>query len=408
MTTTNSAHYDVIIVGGGPAGSTAGTLLAQGGHRVLVIEKERFPRFHIGESLLPATWEIWQRLGFVDKMMKNFVTKPGVLFSIHNDEEHMFSMVEARDLLYRPYAFHVRRGEYDKLLLEHAQENGVEVWAEATVKDVVFNGDRAEGVIVSKKDGQILRLSSPVVVDATGRDTLLARKLGWLQPDPTLNKVAYFTHYKSAFNMGATEPVPTYIFGLEGAWLWYIPMKDDITSVGVVMDMNHPRHRQRESSTALLADFVDDCPTITTWLQNATPVEKVRGIPNISYINKRFTGDGFVMIGDAAMFVDPIFSSGVYLAMRSAQIAADTIQEAFKKGDFSQAFLSSYEDGIRQHQKNIFAMIRNWYRLLESESPEMAIKSFNRVSRSPLLRRNFLLVVIAGLYNKGEIVSLLG
>lgn len=408
MTQQNSSDYDVIIVGGGPAGSTAGTLLAQGGRRVLIIEKEVFPRFHIGESLLPATWEIWQRLGFVEKMVKNFVTKPGVLFSIHNDEEHLFSMEEARDMLYRPYSFHVRRSEYDKLLLEHAREHGVEVWMEATVKDVIFNGQRAEGVVVTKKDGQTLRLTAPVIVDATGRETLLARKMGWLRPDPTLNKVAYFTHYKGAYNMAETESVPTYIFGLEGAWLWYIPMKDDVTSVGVVMDMNLPRHRQRENSTALLADYVADCPKITKWLQNATPVEKVRGIPNISYINERFAGDGFVMIGDAAMFVDPIFSSGVYLAMRSAQIAADTILDAFKKGDFSQTFLSSYEYEIRQHQKNIFAMIRNWYRLLESESPEMAVKSFNRVARSPLMRRNFLLVVIAGLFNKGETVSLMG
>jgi halogenation protein CepH len=407
MSRQNGSHYDVIIVGGGPAGSTAGTFLAQAGHRVLILERENFPRFHIGESLLPATWEIWQRLGFVEKMMNNFVTKPGVLFSIHNNEENLFSMVEARDLLYRPYAFHVRRSEYDQLLLEHARENGAEVWLESTVKNVLFNGQRAEGVVVSRKNGQELRLTASVIVDATGRETLLARKLGLLRPDPTLNKVAYFTHYTGAYNMGATEAVPTYIFGLEGAWLWYIPMKDDVTSVGVVMDMNHPRHRQRESSTALLADFVDDCPTISKWLQDATPVEKVRGIPNISYINERFAGDGFVMIGDAAMFVDPIFSSGVYLAMRSAQIAADTIHQAFEKGDFSQAFLSSYEQGIREHQKNIFAMIRNWYKLLESESPEIAVKSFNRVARSPLLRRNFLLTVIAGLYNRGEIVSLL-
>jgi halogenation protein CepH len=248
---------------------------------------------------------------------------------------------------------------------------------------------------------------APVIVDATGRETLMARKLGWLRPDPTLNKVAYFTHYTGAYNMTATEPVPTYIFGLEAAWLWYIPLRDDLTSVGVVMDMNHPRHKGRDNSTALLADFVDDCPTITKWLQNATPVDRVRGIPNISYINERFAGDGFVMIGDAAMFVDPIFSSGVYLAMRSAQIAADTIHAAFEKGDFSQALLSTYEQELRQHQKNIFGMIRNWYKLLESESPEMAARSFSRVARSPLMRRNFLLTVVAGLFNKGEIVSLM-
>lgn len=408
MSTQNGFDYDVIIVGGGPAGATAGTLLAQAGHKVLIIEKQKFPRFHIGESLLPAAWEIWQRLGFVDKMMKNFATKPGVRFTIHNQEEHTFSMDEASDMLYRPYAFHVRRSEYDQLLLEHAEEHGVEVWMEATVKDVIFEGERAKGVVVEKKDGEEVRLTSAVVVDATGRDTLLARKLGWVRPDPTLNKVAYFTHYKGAYNKADTEPVPTYIFGLEGAWLWYIPMKDDVTSVGVVLDMNHPRHKQRENSTALLGDFIDDCPTISKWLENATQMERVRGIPNISYINERFTGDGFLMIGDAAMFVDPIFSSGVYLAMRGGQIAADTIHEAFEKNDFSHAFLSSYEDGIRQHQKNIFAMIRNWYKLLENDSPEMAVKSFNRVARSPLIRRNFLLVVIAGLFNKGDIVSLMG
>lgn len=407
MSIQKGSDYDVIIVGGGPAGSTAGTLLAQLGHRVLIVEKEIFPRFHIGESLLPATWEIWQRLGFVEKMAKNFAPKPGVLFTIHNDEQHMFSMDEARDLLYRPYAFHVRRSEYDKLLLDHAREHGVEVWDGAAVKDVLFDGQRAEGVVVAKKDGQVRRVMAPVIVDATGRETLLARKMGWLRPDPTLNKVAYFTHYKGAYNMTATEPVPTYIFGLEAAWLWYIPMNDDITSVGVVMDMNHPRHRERDNSTALLADFVKDCPTITNWLEGATPTERVRGIPNISYINERFTGDGFVMIGDAAMFVDPIFSSGVYLAMRSAQIAADTIHAAFEKGDFSQAFLSSYEQELRQHQKTIFGMIRNWYKLLESESPEMAVKSFSRVARSPLMRRNFLLTVVAGLFKKGDIVPLM-
>jgi len=201
--------------------------------------------------------------------------------------------------------------------------------------------------------------------------------------------------------------VPTYIFGLEGAWLWYIPMKDDVTSVGVVMDMNHPRHKGRDNASSLLSDFVSDCPQITEWLHGARQMERVRGIPNISYINKQFTGDGFVMIGDAAMFVDPIFSSGVYLAMRSAQIAADTIHAAFEQGDFSQAFLSTYEQELRQHQKNIFGMIRNWYKMLESESPEQAVRSFARVARSPLMRRNFLLTVVAGLFKKGDIVPLM-
>jgi halogenation protein CepH len=398
----------VIVIGGGPAGSTAGTLLAKSGHRVLLIEREKFPRFHIGESLLPATWEIWQRLGVIDKLYKHFVIKPGVLFTIYNQSEHLFSMSEASDLLYKPYSFHVRRSDYDQLLLEHARENGVEVWEEMTVKDVLFDGQRAEGVLVADKAGQGRRVTSPVVVDATGRDTLLARKLGWIRPDPDLNKVAYFTHYAGGYNEGATAPVFTYIFALEAAWLWYIPLNNDITSVGVVLDMNHPRHRQRESSMALFNEFVQQCPTIVEWLDGAQQVEKVRGIPNISYINEHFTGDGFVMIGDAAMFVDPIFSSGVYLAMRSAQIAADTIDAAFEKGDFSQAFLSCYEAGIRQHQKNIFTMIRNWYSLLETDSSDVAARSFGRVARSPLLRRNFLLVVIAGLYNKGDIVSLGG
>ena len=403
--------FDVVVIGGGPGGSSAGAFLAKHGRKVLVLERETFPRFHIGESLLPASWELWERIGAKEALeAARFTVKQGVMFGMFGAKEDVTLLTaEFPEFFPRPWTYHVERAEFDQILLDNAARQGAEVRTGWTAREVIFENGKAVGVLAGPNGKPPHEIRARVTVDATGRDCLLARKLGLRKPDPALNEVAHFTHFRGGFRRNAKDVVQdlapvlptssaTDIHTVEGGWLWYIPLKADIVSVGAVLDAKYaaglPGGPQEKFDAALAA-----CPRVSGWLEDAEQTMEVHTISSISYLNDRFVGDGFVLVGDAAMFIDPIFSAGVTLATRAAVFAGEQILACFAKDDFSAAALAPYEARIRHPMGAIFKMIYNWYAILERKDANNLI-SLSR--RAPLLRER-LIVLLSGGYDKMDL-----
>jgi halogenation protein CepH len=398
-------RYDVVVMGGGPAGASTAAVLAQAGRRVLVLERESFPRFHIGESLLPAAWELWDRLGVTKQLeAEGFAVKQGVNFQMFESPLDITLLTgEFPEYFQRPYTYHVERARFDKILLDNAREKGAEVREGWEVRDVLMDGTRAVGVMAGPVDGPITAYPCSVVVDATGRSCMLARKMGWRKPDPKLNKLSYFTHYEGAYRRVTDGSVMTDIHTIEGGWFWYIPLAHDLVSVGAVLDTDYVREMSRSDMQVKLERAIARAPKITEWLRSARQVMEVRTISNISYLNESFVGDGFVLVGDASCFVDPIFSAGVTLALRGGIFAAEEIDGALKEGNLSAERLKAYERRIRYPMDKIFRMIYNWYDVLKRKD---ANNLFARSRRAPLLRER-LVVLLSGGYDRVDMEALL-
>ena len=405
---TQFERFDAAVIGGGPAGTSAAIILAKAGKRVVLFEHLRFPRFQIGESLLPACWEIWRRLGVTEKIeAEGFTVKQGINFGMFNQKPDVLLLTaEYPEYFERPYTYHVERARFDEILLDHAETCGVEVRREWTVADVLFEGEQAIGVNASRNGDTPLPIYASVVIDASGRESMLARKMGWRRPLPELNKISHFAHFKGGFRRNPHDfvafgdviegSVTTDIHTIEGGWVWYIPLRNHIISVGVVLDS---RFAKQLGSTpqACFETAINCCDCVSEWLKNAEQAMEVKTISSIGYLNERFHGNGFVLVGDGSMFVDPVFSAGVTLAMRSGVFAADTILEGFaNNNDFSAARLSGYEVRIREPMERIFQMIYNWYRILEQQDANNIIL---RARKSPMLRERFI-VLLSGGYEK--------
>ncbi len=405
-------QFDVLVVGGGPAGSSAATVLATAGLKVLVIEREHFPRFHIGESLLPIVWDMLDRLGVTAEVeAEGFVVKQGITFGLPgHTETQSFRTSEYPEYFQRSYTFHVERARFDEILLHNARDKGATVREGWAVRDVLFQGDTAVGVLAGPVGQEPRPILAPMVVDATGQNCLLARKLGWRRPDLTLNKVAHFTHFAGAFRPPEAQsddgsPVgdvsATHVYAIDGGWVWYIPLRDDIVSVGAVLDAKFDGAKRGNPQTRF-SEAIQSCPTVRDWLATARPTMPVQTVSNISYVNDCFVGNGFALVGDASMFIDPIFSSGVAIAMRSGIYAAEAIIDGAAHQDFSAARLEPYEARIRLPMSRVFRMIYNWYEILEH--PE-ASNIFTLARNSPLLRER-LLVLFSGGYDRLDFESL--
>jgi halogenation protein CepH len=399
-------RYDVVVAGGGPAGSAAATTLVQRGYKVALFERERFPRFHIGESLLPGLWDLWASLGVTERLDDmRFPLKQGVNFSLPGvDGDIAFRTDEYPEYFPRPYAFHVDRARFDQTLLNHARKTGVEVYEGWSVEEVHFDGGKATGFTVRSDDGTTHRVAASAVVDATGRNCLLARRLSWRKPDPALNKLAYFTHFRGAHVPLTPEGnVMTDIHAIPGGWIWYIPLPNDVVSVGTVLDTETLRQSGVKGVEERFRQGIARSPRILKWIEGSEQVEPMHTISNISYLNDSFVGDGFVLVGDAACFVDPIFSAGVTLAMRGGIFAAEALDEGLKRGDVSADALRVYEQRIRKPMERIFALIYSWYEILKRGD---ANNIFVRSRRIPILREK-LVVLLSGGYDKADLRSFL-
>ena len=326
--------FDAVVIGGGPAGATTATILAQHGHSVVLLEREQFPRHHIGESLMPYTWFTFERLGVLDWF--NGAGCP---------KKHSVQFVSTSGKVSQPFYFfqtikhecattwQVVRSDFDRMLLDNARATGVEVRQGVAVRDVIRDGNTIVGVEIPSPDGHGSKpLGAKVVVDATGRDTFLGSKLGWKRRDPELNKVAIFTYFKGAKrDPGLDEGATTVAYIPEKGWFWYIPLPDDIVSVGVVADPSY-LYRDTRDPEAIFAREAAGCIWINDHIESGTYLGPTRVTGEFSYRAEHTAGDGFCLVGDAYSFLDPVFSTGVFLALKGGEMAADAIHDELTRG----------------------------------------------------------------------------
>jgi flavin-dependent dehydrogenase len=305
------------VVGGGPAGSTIAALLADKGRDVVVIEKARHPRFHIGESLLPANVALFDRLGLRDQVEAIGMQKYGVEFVSPEHEHRQFiEFVEAWDKS-MPYAWQVRRSELDEILFRDAAAKGARTFEGERVREIAFDGDGAT-VRVEVGDGARRTWRAKFVVDASGRDTLLANQLRCKEKNKRHNSSALYGHFTGAERLPGKLEGNITIFWFEHGWFWFIPLADGTTSIGAVCWPHYLKSRSKPL-TEFFHDTIALCPELEQRLAGAELVDdRVYATGNYSYSSAKSSGDRYLMIGDAYAFVDPVFSSGVYLAMQSA------------------------------------------------------------------------------------------
>jgi len=356
------SDFDVVVIGGGPGGSTVSTILAQAGLKVGLFEREKFPRFHIGESLIPETYWVLRRLNMLPKLQQSrFVKKYSVQF------------VNASGKLSAPFYFwdnkphecsqtwQVVRSEFDQMMLDNAREHGVDARDGVHVVEVLFEGERACGVRIQDAQGR-RDVRAKVVVDASGQAAMLQNRFKLRLWDPMLNKGAIWTYWQGAYrdtgrDEGATMVLQTVT---KNGWFWYIPLHDDIISVGVVAPFDY-LFKGRGGHERTYQEEVERCPAVAERIAAATRVTGYFATRDYSYRSKEAAGEGWVLVGDAFGFLDPLYSSGVLLALRSGEMAADAIIEGLAKGDVSGAQLGKWSAPFNEGMDRMRRLVCEYY-----------------------------------------------
>jgi flavin-dependent dehydrogenase len=376
-----SNAIDVLIIGSGPAGSTVAALLAEQGHRVVVLEREKFPRYHIGESLLPFCYAPLKRLGLIDKLKtSHFVKKYSVQFVSPNGRAsqpfYFFNRYD-RDTIAQTWQ--VLRSEFDQMLVENARAKGADVVEEMTVTSLLRDGERVAGVRARDKHGIEHDLRASITLDCTGKEAFSAVRNQWRVKDPYLNKVAVWTYYKGARrDTGLDEGATTVAFVPEKGWFWYIPQHDDMVSVGVVADGKYLSRDGVRTPEGIFNREIEQNAWVNSYLSTGKQVGSFYVTSEFSFHSRHCGCEGLLLVGDAFCFLDPVFSSGVMLALKSGVMAADAVHEAIVAGDFSPERFAGYASLLRQGIENMRKLVYAFYepefsfRKLTDKYPDLA------------------------------------
>jgi flavin-dependent dehydrogenase len=360
-----NSQYDVLIIGGGPAGASVATILAEHGHRALVIEREKFPRYHVGESLLPFTFGPLERLGMIPKMKKS-----------HFMKKYSVSFVQPDGRRSQPFYFHTRydkdtiaqtwqvlRSEFDEMLLNNAREKGAEVREETTVVQLLKNDSGAViGVEVKNKEGTLEQLFSKMVIDASGKEAFASSRQGWRVGDPFLNKVAIWTYYKGSKRAeDLDEGATTIAFVPDKGWFWHIPQHDDMVSVGIVAEGKYLTRDGVRDPEKMFQREIGENQWIKDHLSTGECIGRYWLTSEYSRHSKYSASPGLLLVGDAFAFLDPVFSSGVMLALKSGVLAGDAVHEALIAGDLSPQRFAEYGKQIREGVENMRKLVYAFY-----------------------------------------------
>src|SRR5271157_201996 len=378
------ADVDVAIIGGGPAGSTCASYLAKAGLKCVVFERELFPRLHVGESLVPSTTRVLRDIGFLDRMDEvGFVRKFGAVWTAPANNSPLYSVdFDGMELdcqanirfeerpqpgVDRNHTWHVDRGKFDLLMLQHAHQLGAAVYEGVRVSEVDFSDPKLPRI--SFMLGQkALSLTANMIVDASGRQTVLGNQLKLKKMDPVFNQYALPTWFEGYDRtaLAKTKTFEDYIYihflPVTNTWLWQIPITATVTSIGVVTQKKN-FEKSKESRENFFWDCIRTRPELYEGLKKAQQVRSLKEEGDYSYGMSEISGDGFALIGDAARFVDPIFSSGVSIAMTSAKFISEDIVKAAEKGDFRKDSFETFRSTMRCGTNHWYEFISLYYRL---------------------------------------------
>jgi 1H-pyrrole-2-carbonyl-[peptidyl-carrier protein] chlorinase len=375
--------FEVGIIGGGPAGSSMAAYLAKAGISCVVFERELFPRPHVGESLVPSSTRVFKDIGFLEKMEENkFPHKYGAVWTASANSrlyKHEWDGLSAesnvdigfgerhQDGVDQPHTYHVDRGKFDLLLLQHAHEFGAKVYEGVSVNGADFSADDSAAIkySIGKKE---FSTNVRIVVDASGRKTLIGNQMKWRIKDPVFDQYALHTWFdgyerqRMAWKDGLRNYIFIHFLPVTNSWIWQIPITESVTSIGVVTQKKNFASK-RESREQFFWDCIGTRPELFEGLKASTQMRSLKEEGDYSYAMKQLAGDRLVLIGDAGRFVDPIFSTGVSIALNSSRFAHGDIITALETGNFKRAAFNNFETTIRRGTKNWYNFISVYYRL---------------------------------------------
>ncbi|MBK7998635.1 MAG: tryptophan 7-halogenase [Verrucomicrobia bacterium] len=364
-------QVDVLIIGAGPSGCSAAAMLAEQGHRVLVVEREKFPRYHIGESLIPFTYGPLERLGLIPRMKQSHFTKKfSVQFVAQNGKASQpFYFFNRYDRETVAQSWQILRSEFDLMLMQHAREKGATVEEEMTVTSLIKEEGRVVGVAGKRNDGTPFEYRAAITLDCTGKESFAAVREGWRLRDPYLNKVAVWTYYKgSKRDEGIDEGQTTVAMIPEKGWFWHIPQHDDMVSVGVVAEGKYLTRGGVKDLKAIFHREVEENLWIKDRLSTGQQVGEYYITSEYTHHSKHCYRDGLLLVGDAFCFLDPVFSSGLMLALKSGVMAADAVHDSLVAKDISPSRFEAYGRGLRDGIENMRKLVYAFY------DPEFSFK----------------------------------